>query len=109
MSPVLRGTVGANGSGKSNFFAVYYSMFAGSLLEHDVSLGGMRAAIQFVLGDSSGGTLRAEERKQLLHEGAGAHVMSAYVEIYLDNSDGRLPVDRDEVVLKRSIGLKKDE
>ena len=82
--------VGANGSGKSNFFA----------------------AIQFVLGDLSGGVLRAEERRSLLHEGAGSHVNSAFVEIYFDNSDGRLPsdaADPKEVVIKRAIGLKKDE
>ena len=36
-------------------------------------------------------------------------MMSAYVELVFDNSDGRLPVDRDEVRLRRSIGLKKDE
>lgn len=35
--------------------------------------------------------------------------MSAYVELVFDNSDGRLPVDRDEVRLRRAIGLKKDE
>lgn len=35
--------------------------------------------------------------------------MSAYVEIVFDNSDGRLPVDKDEVRLRRVIGLKKDE
>jgi structural maintenance of chromosome 3 (chondroitin sulfate proteoglycan 6) len=44
-----------------------------------------------------------------LQEGAGHAVMSAYVELVFDNSDGRLPVDRDEVRLKRVIGLKKDE
>ena len=77
--------VGANGAGKSNFFA----------------------AVNFVL--SEGAPLRAEERKQLLHEGAGTHVMSAYVEIYFDNSDNRFPIEKDEVVLKRAIGLKKDE
>ena len=35
--------------------------------------------------------------------------MSAFVELVIDNSDGRLPVDRDEVRLRRAIGLKKDE
>mgnify|MGYP001355090141 CR=1 FL=1 len=35
--------------------------------------------------------------------------MSAFVEIYFDNSDGRITVDADEVVLRRTIGLKKDE
>ena len=53
--------------------------------------------------------LRADERQKLLHEGAGHAVMSAYAEIVFDNSDNRLPVDREEVRLRRSIGLKKDE
>jgi hypothetical protein len=66
------------------------------------------AAIQFVL-DTGNITLRAEDRKQLLHEGAGSHVMSAFVEIIIDNSDHRMPVDKDEVVIRRVIGLKKDE
>ena len=35
--------------------------------------------------------------------------MSAYVEIIFDNTDGRFPTGRDEVVLRRTIGLKKDE
>ena len=69
----------------------------------------MGAAIQFVLDNLTAGTLRAEERKSLLHEGGGAHVMSAYVEIHFDNSTGRFPVEKDEVVIKRAIGLKKDE
>jgi structural maintenance of chromosome 3 (chondroitin sulfate proteoglycan 6) len=35
--------------------------------------------------------------------------MSAYVELVFDNSDGRLPVDKEEVRLRRTIGLKKDD
>lgn len=35
--------------------------------------------------------------------------MSAYVEIIFDNSDDRFPTGRPEVVLRRTIGLKKDE
>ena len=54
-------------------------------------------------------SLRAEERQKLLHEGAGHAVMSAYAEIVFDNSDNRLPVDKEEVRLRRNIGLKKDE
>ena len=45
----------------------------------------------------------------MLHEGAGANVMAAFVEVVFDNSDGRLTVEMDEVVLRRTIGLKKDE
>eukprot|EP00958_Prasinococcus_capsulatus_P027003 scaffold5150_cov376-Prasinococcus_capsulatus_cf.AAC.13 len=78
--------VGPNGSGKSNFFQ----------------------AIQFVLSDSYQ-NLRVEDRQALLHEGAGQRVLTAFVELVFDNSDGRLPVDSDEVRLRRTIGLKKDE
>ena len=31
------------------------------------------------------------------------------MEVVFDNSDGRLPVDRSEVRLRRTVGLKKDE
>jgi structural maintenance of chromosome 3 (chondroitin sulfate proteoglycan 6) len=79
--------IGRNGTGKSNFFD----------------------AIRFCLLTSRFANLRPEERQALLHEGAGKHVMSAYVEIVFDNHDGRLPVDTDEVVLRRTIGVKKDE
>ena len=79
--------VGRNGSGKSNFFD----------------------AIQFVLLAPRFANLRQEERQHLLHEGAGQNVMSAFVELIFDNSDGRLAVDGDEVVLRRTVGLKKDE
>ena len=85
-SPGHNVVVGRNGSGKSNFFD----------------------AVRFVLSDSFS-SLRAEERVALLHEGAGTSVMSAYVEMVFDNSDGRLPFDKDEVALRRMVGLKKDE
>lgn len=78
--------VGANGSGKSNFFH----------------------AIRFVLSDLFQ-NLRSEDRHALLHEGAGNQVLSAFVEIVFDNSDNRIPVDKEEVRLRRTIGLKKDE
>lgn len=35
--------------------------------------------------------------------------MAAYVEIVFDNTDGRLSVDADEVIIRRTIGHKKDE
>ncbi|KAI5309909.1 Structural maintenance of chromosomes protein 3, partial [Ascosphaera atra] len=50
-----------------------------------------------------------EERQALLHEGSGSAVMSAYVEIIFDNSDERFPTGRKEVILRRTIGTKKDE
>jgi structural maintenance of chromosome 3 (chondroitin sulfate proteoglycan 6) len=44
-----------------------------------------------------------------VQEGAGSAVMSAYVEIIFDNSDDRFPTGKDELILRRTIGLKKDE
>jgi structural maintenance of chromosome 3 (chondroitin sulfate proteoglycan 6) len=70
--------VGRNGTGKSNFFD----------------------AIQFCLLSPKFATLRQDERAALLHEGSGNAVMSAFCELVLDNSDARLPVDGDEVVLR---------
>ncbi|KAI7849673.1 RecF/RecN/SMC [Circinella umbellata] len=78
--------VGRNGSGKSNFFA----------------------AIRFVLSDAYQ-SMSKEERQSLLHEGTGSATISAYVEIVFDNSDNRFPTGKEEVVLRRSIGLTLDE
>ncbi|KAL3439294.1 chromosome segregation protein sudA [Aspergillus tetrazonus] len=85
-SPKHNVIVGRNGSGKSNFFA----------------------AIRFVLSDAYT-HLGREERQALLHEGSGSAVMSAYVEIIFDNSDERFPTGKPELILRRTIGLKKDE
>ncbi|KDD72780.1 hypothetical protein H632_c2911p0, partial [Helicosporidium sp. ATCC 50920] len=86
LSSQINVVVGANGSGKSNFFQ----------------------AIRFVLNDLYS-NLSPEDRQKLLHEGAGAAATSAYVELVLDNSDGRLPLDRDEVSVRRSISAQRDE
>ncbi|KIJ60275.1 hypothetical protein HYDPIDRAFT_43407 [Hydnomerulius pinastri MD-312] len=86
-SPRHNVVVGRNGSGKSNFFA----------------------AIRFVLSDAYTSMSR-EERQALLHEGVSVTTtLSAYVEIVFDNSDNRFPTGREEVILRRTIGLKKDE
>lgn len=61
-----------------------------------------------MLGDAYTNMSR-EERQALLHEGSGSAVMSAYVEIIFDNSDKRFSEPGDEVVIRRTIGLKKDE
>jgi structural maintenance of chromosome 3 (chondroitin sulfate proteoglycan 6) len=45
----------------------------------------------------------------LVQEGSGSAVMSAYVEIIFDNSDDRFPTGKPELVLRRTIGIKKDE
>ncbi|KAA0191240.1 hypothetical protein HAZT_HAZT001511 [Hyalella azteca] len=52
--------------------------------------------------------LRAEQRQALLHEGTGPRVITAFVEIIFDNSDGRIPIDKNDVCLRRVIGAKKD-
>ncbi|MES1908182.1 MAG: hypothetical protein MHM6MM_001163 [Cercozoa sp. M6MM] len=78
--------VGKNGAGKSNVFK----------------------AIQFVLSDEFQGQGR-EMRARILHDGSGRPVMAASVELFFDNTDRRLPIDQDEVSIRRSIGLKKDE
>ncbi|EPQ54966.1 structural maintenance of chromosome protein 3 [Gloeophyllum trabeum ATCC 11539] len=86
-SPRHNVVVGRNGSGKSNFFA----------------------AIRFVLSDAYTSMSR-EERQSLLHEGVSTTTtLSAYVEIVFDNSDNRFPTGREEVIIRRTIGLKKDE
>ncbi|KAK6462230.1 RecF/RecN/SMC [Scheffersomyces coipomensis] len=85
VSPHHNVVVGRNGSGKSNFFA----------------------AIRFVLSDAYTHMTR-EERQGLIHEGSGT-VMSAYVEISFDNSDGRIPINKPEISIRRTIGLKKDD
>lgn len=86
-SPKHNIIVGRNGSGKSNFFF----------------------AIQFVLSADEFSNLRQEERQALLHEGTGPRVLSAYVELIFDNSDNRIPIEKDEVSLRRVIGSKKDQ
>lgn len=85
-SPKHNVIVGRNGSGKSNFFA----------------------AIRFVLSDAYTQMSR-DERQGLLHEGSGSAVMSAYVEIIFDNTGGRFPNNKPETIIRRTIGLKKDE
>ncbi|KAI8799563.1 RecF/RecN/SMC protein [Cladochytrium replicatum] len=85
-SPKHNVVVGRNGSGKSNFFW----------------------AIRFVLGDAYSSMTR-ETRQSLLHEGTGPATLSAYVEVTFDNSDLRFPTGKEEVILRRTIGLKKDE
>jgi len=70
-------------------------------------------AVQFVLLSPKFWILRAEDRQALLHEGSGSAAVNAFVELVFDNSDGRFSIDSsatsDEVVLRRTVGHKKDE
>ena len=51
-----------------------------------------------------------EERQALLHEGSGSAAVNAFVEVVFDNSDNRFSLEHsDEVVLRRTVGSKKDE
>lgn len=52
-----------------------------------------------------------EERQSLLHDSSSSTstTLSAFVEIVFDNEDGRFPTNGSEVILRRTIGLKKDE
>lgn len=84
-SPHHNVVVGRNGSGKSNFFA----------------------AIRFVLSDAYNNMSR-DERQALIHE-SSVNIMSAFVEIIFDNSDRRIPIPKDEVSIRRTIGMKKDD
>ncbi|KPI34472.1 Chromosome segregation protein sudA [Cyphellophora attinorum] len=85
-SPKLNVVVGRNGSGKSNFFA----------------------AIRFVLNDDYQNMDR-EHRQALLHEGHGSAIMSAYVELVFTQCGQRFQTNDDELILRRTIGMKKDE
>ncbi|GMT17480.1 hypothetical protein PFISCL1PPCAC_8777, partial [Pristionchus fissidentatus] len=79
--------VGRNGSGKSNFFF----------------------AIQFLLSEEYA-HLKSDFKIGLMHEGTGARVQTARVEIVFDNGDRRIVAnDSDEVRVSRQIGNKKDQ
>lgn len=91
-SPHHNIVIGSNGSGKSNFFA----------------------AIRFVLSNDYA-NLKREERQGLIHQGSGS-VMSASVEIVFHDPGHRIilpsgvaPRDNDEVFVRRTVGLKKDD
>ncbi|XP_054166872.1 structural maintenance of chromosomes protein 3-like [Oppia nitens] len=78
--------VGGNGCGKSNLLN----------------------AIQFVLSDEFKG-LAANQRQQLINESHKQRLLMAFVEIVVDNTDRRIPLDANDVILRRQIGLKKDQ
>lgn len=75
--------VGPNGSGKSN----------------------AAEAFRFVLGEQSLKSLRVQNSDELLYNGGqgGRRANRAHVKATLDNSDGQLNIDYDEVVIERII------
>ena len=79
--------IGRNGSGKSNFFS----------------------AIEFCLSEEYC-NLKPDQRTSLLSgSSSGARPINAYVEILFDNQERRFPDNKDEVVIRRTIGAKKDQ
>lgn len=85
-SPGTNAVVGLNGSGKSNFYN----------------------AIEFVLLDEFD-HLRPSVKKSLLHEGQGVSSPTAFVEIVFSNESRVIPIEKDEISIRRSISLQKDE
>ena len=53
--------------------------------------------------------MRAATLQDLIYKRGQAGITKASVTIVFDNSDNRFPTGRDEVILRRTIGLKKDE
>ena len=95
LSPHDNVVIGSNGSGKSNLFA----------------------AIRFVLSDDYS-NLRREDRQGLIHQGSiGTSIMSASVEIIFSDPEGRVmlgsfgiaPRPNNEISVRRTVGLKKDD
>jgi len=75
--------VGPNGSGKTNILD----------------------AFKWVLGESSAKDLRGKRMDEVVYAGGTrrARASHAEVEIVIDNSDGRLPIDYEEVAIRRRV------
>ena len=83
LEPGITAVVGPNGSGKSN----------------------ISDAVLWVLGERSAKNLRGQAMEDIIFSGSAARkaVSVAEVELVLDNSDGTLPVDYDEVAITRRM------
>ena len=75
--------VGPNGSGKTNILD----------------------AFKWVLGESSAKDLRGKRMDEVVYAGGQRRPRAAHaeVEIVIDNADGRLPVDYEEVAIRRRV------
>jgi len=75
--------VGPNGSGKTNILD----------------------AFKWVLGESSAKDLRGKRMDEVVYAGGSRRARAAHaeVEIVIDNSDGRLPVEYEEVAIRRRV------
>ncbi len=83
MEPGITAVVGPNGSGKSN----------------------ISDAVLWVLGERNAKHLRGSSMEDVIFAGSSARKATsvAEVELVLDNSDGKLPVDFDEVSIARRM------
>lgn len=83
MEPGITAIVGPNGSGKSN----------------------ISDAVLWVLGERNAKNLRGQAMEDVIFAGSSARAATglAEVDLVLDNSDGTLPVDYDEVALTRRM------
>ncbi len=83
LEPGITAIVGPNGSGKSN----------------------ISDAVLWVLGERNARHLRGQAMEDIIFSGSAARkaVSVAEVDLVLDNSDGTLPVDFDEVVVTRRM------
>ena len=83
LEPGITAIVGPNGSGKSN----------------------ISDAVLWVLGERSAKSLRGQAMDDIIFSGSAARkaVGMAEVELVLDNSDGTLPIDFDEVSIARRM------
>ena len=83
LEPGVTAIVGPNGSGKSN----------------------ISDAVLWVLGERSARNLRGQAMEDIIFSGSAARkaVSIAEVDLVLDNSDGTLPVEFDEVVITRRM------
>ena len=79
----ITGIVGPNGCGKSNVID----------------------AVRWVLGEQAPTTLRVQKMPDLIFNGTESRRSQSYCEVslYLDNSDGRYPIEFDEVVVTRKL------
>ncbi len=83
LEPGITAIVGPNGSGKSN----------------------ISDAVLWVLGERSAKNLRGQAMEDIIFSGSAARkaVSVAEVDLVLDNTDGTLPVEFDEVVITRRM------